>query len=205
MTPVSTATNSPGEAITVGKGPQSIAITPNGKTAYVVNFGGGTAGGDTVTPISTATGKPGKPITVSDPASSPPGQIAITPNGRTAYVVITAIVGAGSVGVVPIQTTTNRPGKPIRLGFFPFRIAITPNGKTAYATSDSGLTPINTATNTPGKAIKGLSGPIAITPDGTTVYAGSSNHTVTPVNTATNRPGKAITVGSDPVAIAITP
>src|SRR5215467_12929543 len=125
----------------------------------------------------------------------------------TAYVVSNGgPLGTARVGsVTPISTATNRPGKPIRLGFFPFRIAITSNGKTAYATSDSGLTPINTATNTPGKAIKGLSGPIAITPDGTTVYAGSSNHTVTPVNTATNRPGKAITVGSDPVAIAITP
>jgi DNA-binding beta-propeller fold protein YncE len=157
-----------------------------------------------VTPISTATSTPGKPITVSNPASSPPGQIAITPNGKTAYVVITAIVGAGSIGVVPIQTATNTAGKPIPVGFFPFRIAITPDGKTAYATSFSGLTPINTATNTPGKPIKGLGGPIAITPDGTTVYAGSSDHTVTPVSTATNTPGKAITVGSYPVAIAIT-
>lgn len=158
-----------------------------------------------MTPINTTTGKPGKPITVSNPAASPPGQIAITPNGKTAYVVITAMVGAGSVGVVPIQTATNKPGKPIPVGFFPRAIAITSNGKTAYATSDSGLTPIRTATKTPGKTIKGLSGPIAITPDGSTVYVGSSSHTVTPVSTATNKPGKAITVGSHPVAIAITP
>ena len=158
-----------------------------------------------MTPISTATNKPGKPITVSNPASSPPGQIAITPNGKTAYVVITAIVGAGSVGVVPIQTATNTAGKPIPVGFFPFHIALTPNGTTAYATSSSGLTPINTATNAPGKTIKGLSGPIAITHDGTMVYVGSSNHTVTPVSTTTNKPGNAITVGSSPVAIAITP
>jgi hyaluronoglucosaminidase len=166
VTPISTATNLPGKAITVGKGPQSIAITPNGKTAYVVNFGGGFVGGNTVTPISTATGKPGAPITVSDPASSTPGHIAITPNGKTAYVVITAIVGAGSVGVVPIQTATGKPGKPIPVGFFPFRIAITPNGKTAYATSNSGLTrstlpPIPPARRSRGWAARSRSPPMA--------------------------------------------
>jgi len=64
VTPVSTATNRPGEAITVGKGPQSIAITPNGKTAYVVNFGTGTVGGNTVTPINTATGAALTPVRV---------------------------------------------------------------------------------------------------------------------------------------------
>jgi YVTN family beta-propeller protein len=70
VTPICTATNTPGKAITVGKGPSYIAITPNGKTAYVSNEGSGT-----VTPISTATNKPGKAITVG----SYPVAIAIAP------------------------------------------------------------------------------------------------------------------------------
>jgi len=58
----------------------AIAITPDGRTAYVVDSGQGN--GDTVTPINLATGKPGRPIKVGkDPAA-----ITITPNGRTAYV-----------------------------------------------------------------------------------------------------------------------
>ena len=122
MTPISTATNKPGKAITVGKWPTSIAITPNGKAAYVANEGSGT-----VTPISTATNKPGKAIRVADPRGSFPADIAITPNGKTAYVVIAAIVGAGSLGVVPIQTATNRAGKAIKVGNYPIiAIAITP-------------------------------------------------------------------------------
>ncbi len=44
--------------ITTGYAPYAIAITPNGKTAYVANFGAGT-----VTPIRTATNTPGPPIT----------------------------------------------------------------------------------------------------------------------------------------------
>jgi YVTN family beta-propeller protein len=70
VTPISTATNKAGKAITVGKYPGAIAVTPDGRTAYVVNNGPGT-----VTPISTATGKAGKAITVG----KNPDAIAITP------------------------------------------------------------------------------------------------------------------------------
>ena len=70
MTPIRTATNTPGKPIKVGKFPRVIAITPDGRTAYVANQDSGT-----VTPICTATNTPGKPITVgSDPVA-----IAITP------------------------------------------------------------------------------------------------------------------------------
>ena len=37
MTPIATATNTAGPPITVGSGPDAIAITPDGKTAYVAN------------------------------------------------------------------------------------------------------------------------------------------------------------------------
>jgi YVTN family beta-propeller protein len=77
--------------------------------------------------------------------------------------------------------------------------------KTAYVTSGSGMTPIDTATNKAGKPIKGLGGPIAITPNGKTVYAVSDSDTVTPINTATDKAGKPIKVGKGPNAIAITP
>jgi YVTN family beta-propeller protein len=58
--------------------------------------------------------------------------------------------------VTPITTTTNRAGKPIRVGNGPWGIAITRDGKTAYvANSIAGtVTPIMTATNAPGKPIK---------------------------------------------------
>ena len=52
VTPIRTATNKAGKAIKVGSGPKAIAITPNGKTAYVAS-----TGSDTVTPIRTATNK----------------------------------------------------------------------------------------------------------------------------------------------------
>jgi DNA-binding beta-propeller fold protein YncE len=60
MTPINTATGTPGKPIHVGGNRLSegqIVITPSGKTVYVST-------GSSVTPISTATGTPGKPIHV---------------------------------------------------------------------------------------------------------------------------------------------
>ena len=76
------------------------AATPDGKTVYVV-----TLSTNRVTPISTAANTAGKPIRVG----KEPDAIAITPDGRTAYV-------ASSGTVTPIATATNTPGLAIRVG-----------------------------------------------------------------------------------------
>ena len=204
VTPVSTATGTPGKPIYIDGNPfhypDFIAITPDGKTAYVTQQASGT-----ITPISTATGTPGKPIHISGLLSSVSAQIVITPDGKTVYV--TTMSGT----VVPISTATNMPGKPIRVGMtggapkFSFgpnggQIVITPDGKTAYVATTSGtVVPISTATNTPGKQIHFGGGLftflgepcLVITPDGKTVYV-TTGSGVTPINTATNTPGKPI-------------
>ena len=56
VTPIPTATNTAGPPITVGGNPYAIAITPDGKTAYVAND----IGAGTVTPIATATNTAGR-------------------------------------------------------------------------------------------------------------------------------------------------
>ena len=79
MTPIATATNTPGRPIKVGQGPAAIAITPDGKTAYVA-----TSVGKTVTPISDSPPtRPARPINVG---GGWPFPIAITPDSKTAYV-----------------------------------------------------------------------------------------------------------------------
>jgi YVTN family beta-propeller protein len=70
VTPIAVATNTPGPPIQVGCGPWAFAITPDGQTAYVINFYS-----HSVTPIATATNTPGQPIQVGDG----PYAIAITP------------------------------------------------------------------------------------------------------------------------------
>src|ERR1022692_3990168 len=201
VTPINTATGKPGKAIKVGNSPGAIAITPNGKTAYVVNAGTIFVTGHTVTPIRTATNTALKPIKVGIlNVRVGANAIPITPNGETAYV-----TNSGGNTVTPINTATNTALKAIKVGSEPSAIAITPDGKTAYVTSGRGVVPINTATNTALKAIKVSADTIAITPDGKTAYVTNDANTVIPINTATNTALKAIKVGVGPGAIAITP
>jgi hypothetical protein len=77
VTSIRLATGIPGTPIKVGKFPYSIAITPEGTTAYVANNVD-----STVIPIRLATGTPGTPIKVA----YGPIAIAIVPDGQTAYV-----------------------------------------------------------------------------------------------------------------------
>ena len=96
----------------MGSNPHGIAITPNGKTAYVTN-----SESDSVTPIALATHTPGAPISVG----KYPVGIAITPNGKTAYVANNL-----SNSVTPIALATHTPGAPIGVGGDPIGIAINP-------------------------------------------------------------------------------
>jgi YVTN family beta-propeller protein len=217
VTPINLATDKPGKPINVGANAWAIAITPDGKTAYVAlsNLNpvhpppGWKPPADTVRPVNLVTSTPGKPIKVG----SNPYAIAITPDGKTAYV-----ANANSGTVTPIATATNTPGKPINVGLpGPEAIAITPDGKTAYVLSGIAramVTPIDLATNTPGKPINvgQFPGTIAITPDGKTAYvsSGIAQTMVTPIDLATNTPGKPInlgfyTAGGSSEAFAIMP
>jgi YVTN family beta-propeller protein len=64
-----------------------------------------------------ATGTAGKPIKVAEI----PRAIAVTPDGKTAYV-----ASDGSATVTPISTADNRAGTPIKVGLRPVAIAVTP-------------------------------------------------------------------------------
>jgi DNA-binding beta-propeller fold protein YncE len=216
MTPVMTATGTAGKPIKIGAIPAAIAITPDGKTAYIADEHPAT-----VTPVATATGAPGKPINIG----GFPWAIAVTPDGRTAYTVDIPAHGGGRTAVIPVATATNTPGKPIKISDIAglsAAIAITPDGTTAYAVTGARkgttVTPVATATGTPGKPINIGGGfpraaAIAITPDGKTVYvvSGSARRTmVTPIAAATGTPGKPINLGgigrlTAQTAIAITP
>jgi YVTN family beta-propeller protein len=80
-------------------------------TAYVAIHSG------SVTPINTATSTALKTIHVAFSADA----IAITPNGKTAYV-----TDYGLSTVIPIATATNTALMPISVGGSPVAIAVTP-------------------------------------------------------------------------------
>jgi YVTN family beta-propeller protein len=173
-------------------------------TAYVAGQSG------TVTPILTATGTALKPIRIGKEYGQISSAIVFRPDGKTAYVLSSTVLGGGSGTVTPIRTATNTALKPIAVGQDPRALAITPDGTTIYVTNyQSGtVTPIRTATNTALAPIRVGGNPwaIAIAPDGKTAYvADTQSGTVTPIRTASNTALAPIRVGRNPLAIAITP
>lgn len=92
--------------------------------------------------------------------------MGITPNGRKAYVLHSAVFGTNDFlhTVTPVRVSARTAGNPITVGKGPWAIAITPDSKTTYvANAASGsVTPIRIATNKARKAIKAGKNPIAI-------------------------------------------
>lgn len=167
--PIATATDRPGTPIEVGTSPLAIAITPNGKMAYVLNgIDAATTPATTsatVTPIDLTTGTARRPIKVG----TLPLSMTMSPNGKFLYVVDSRQNNPGEPSAItPVDTTTDTPAPAIPLAkdSVPFAVSgltFTSNSATAYAITSSGIVPITTATRKLGKAI-GLrtSQPVAI-------------------------------------------
>ncbi len=219
LVPISTATNTTGKAIAVGVNPYTFAFNPNGRYAYVVDgFDAATTAPNapgTVTPVNLADEAAGRPIKVG----TNPGSIAVTPNGRTAYVTDSNATNGVPTTITPINLATDMPDKAIHVAAR--GIAITLNGVTAYAFDRDAVVPIATATNLPGKAIvlRGIAQAIALAPDGQTAWAlttpdpglehGSSKVSLTSINTATDQIGKVVPLTGMPTEgqffLAVTP
>jgi YVTN family beta-propeller protein len=200
-----------GKAITVEMAPAAVAMTPDGKHAYVAN-----ELSKSVSVIDSATNQveavpDGRAIAVGER----PHAIALTPDGKHAYV---ANEESNNVSVIDTATNTVEAvpnGKAITVGNVPLGIAITPDGKHAYVANaeSNSVSVIDTATNTVATTITVGNVPraIAITPDGKHAYvANAESNSVSVIDTATSTveavpDGKAITVGTEPFAIAIAP
>ena len=139
VTPIRAASNRAGRPIRVGPGPESIAISPDGQTSYVVGVGSllsETAALVTLTAIRTATNRPGRVITVC--ASGNPGgmiapyAIAITPDSRTVYVSC-----AGTI--VPARAGTDIASEPIWVSSAG-ALAMADEGKIVYGANPGGDT-----------------------------------------------------------------
>jgi YVTN family beta-propeller protein len=124
--------------ITVELAPAAMAITPDGKYVYVVNYIDGNPNDGTVGIIDTSDNS-----YLSDVVSGlfGPFQIAITPDGKYAYV-----TNFGSNNFTPVGTTvsvidlsSNTISDTITLGIQPAAIAITPDGSSAYVSNYSTL------------------------------------------------------------------
>jgi len=133
------------------------AVAPDGRVAYV-------ASGNALEPIDLATGGVGRPVRL--PMMLGIGAIAITADGRTAYVGNVKPEKPSDGMVVPIDLTTLRAERPIRVPSYPYSITdivIAPDGRTAYVAANSAVIPIDLQARTAARPISMPTGIQAIT------------------------------------------
>lgn len=126
IVPVNTSTGIIGAPIPVPGLPIDLAISPDGKIAYVC-----TQGGANITPVTLATGSIGKLIPVPKGVT----ELAIAPGGRVGYAIgnTNAVIGKQTFSyVTPINLVTGVAESAIALRHFPNGIAISPDGRMAY-------------------------------------------------------------------------
>jgi YVTN family beta-propeller protein len=119
---VKTRTKHPTD-ITVGSQPQGVAMTPDGKTAFVANGGSGT--------VSTIDVKTRAKHPTDIPVGDQPFGVAFTPSGKTAFV---PNRNSHSVSTIDVKTRTKHPTD-IPVGSSPVDVAFTPDRKTAFVTN----------------------------------------------------------------------
>ncbi len=134
-----------------------------------------------------------------------PAGVAITPNGRYAYV-----ASQISNSVIVISTSNDSIIKNISVGSNPNGVAIAPNGQYVYVTNNHGNTTsvISTSSNSVIATIPVGHGPwgVAITPNGQYVYvANHLSNSVSIISTSSNSVVSTIPVGAQPLGIAFTP
>jgi YVTN family beta-propeller protein len=174
-------------------GPTAVAVTPDGKHAYVA-----ISNANSVV-IDTATNK----VVATIPVGNGCYGVAITPDGKHAYV---ANLFSNNVSV--IATVSNTVVATVAVGSQPFGVAVTPNGKHAYVTNQNSnnVSVIATASNTVVATVAVGSGPIAVavTPDGKHAYVTIPGN-VSVIDTASNTVVATIPVGNSPEGVAVTP
>ena len=202
--------------IGVGSQPVAVALSRNGATAYVLNFGSifpATPG--TVSVINTATNT----VTATIPVGYQPNGLALSPDGRTVYVTDHALVdGNYPVGEVSvIDTASNTVTATIPVGGRPVGVAASPNDLYVYVANagSPSVQVINTETNTVTATIyngvgTGIGGGapagLAVSPNGATVYlTNADNNTLSAIDTATNLVTAIIPVGGNPLGVALSP
>lgn len=185
-------------SITLAGEPYDVAITPDGRRAYVTQ-----RAGNSVTVIDVATDT----IVATIPVGMVPRGVAITPDSTRAYV---TEASSNTVSAIDIATNTLI-GAPIPVGLQPWGIAITPDGGIALV--------VDRTSNTV-SAIKLGSTPaviaiipvdrepveVAIAPDGNTAYVTSTiDNTVVPIDLHTFSVRPSIPVGLFPRDLKLTP
>ena len=163
--------------IPVGFGPQDVALTPDGRYAYITDF-------YSVWVVDTKTNEKIAKIPLKVPGSDQertmidsegeeffrgPRDIVMSPDGKTAYI---ALEDSGEIAI--LNTKSNRLEKSIFVGSYPGGLALSPDGKALYiAHRDSDqVSVLDTSRGKVIQKIKVGNDPwdIALSPEGDTAF-----------------------------------
>ena len=196
---IDTATGLVITSVKVGRGPEGVAVAPNGKTAYVAN-----RRDNNVSVIDTATNI----VTATVDVGDNPSEVAVSPDGKKVYV-----VNENSNITSVIDTAINTVTATVPVGNTPMGIAVSPDGTKVYVTSSGNTnTPeytvsvIDTATNMVTSTVHVGEHPwgVAVTPDGTKVYV-TTYYYVSVIDTATNTVIATVDVRRRPNEVIVNP
>jgi YVTN family beta-propeller protein len=171
--------------IKVQNGASALAVTPDGKFLYVVNSVSGT-----VSVISLATNNVVTNIALLNLQGSPSEEIAISPDGSTAYVTFYNFVNpSGPSGVQVIETATNTVVNTINVPDSPGSAKVSPDGRWLYVPQNGlgSVAVIDTSTQTVTNTIPVYAfspSEVAFTPNGAFAYVVDTSG-VSVINTAT--------------------
>ncbi|WP_028923684.1 Hsp70 family protein [Pseudonocardia acaciae] len=190
-----------GTPIQVGATPTFVAVSPNGRLAYVAN-----GAAKIVTVVDTSINKVIATIPVE---AGPPQYVTFAPDGRKVYLsIFNEARTIAQVGV--LDTTTNRIVATIPVRTRPFLAAVTADGRWLYVPNhDSGtVSVIDTANNTVAREIKVPANPhwIEFSKDGTRAYtANHESNLIAVLDTATGAVTAQIPVQTSPHSLAVHP
>ena len=169
------------ETLFAGKGPFAIAISPDARSVYVTDTGAETVAQFDVGPGGALS--PKSPATVHVPGGNDADGIAISPDGRDAYVA-SDFGGVSEFDVGPGGALTPKPVPTISAGANPTGVAVSPDGNSVYVANfgsgnvsefDVGAGGELSAKSSPSIAAGSSPSSIAITPDGKSVYVSDVN------------------------------
>ena len=190
-----------GPTIQVGKTPGFVAVSPNGRQAYIAN-----RNAQVVTVVDTAVNQ----VTATIPITAgPPQFLAFAPDGRTLYVTI--YNDARTVHVVDVlDTATNTVVGTIPQQARPYLPAVTRDGKRLFIPNhDIGsVSVVSTDTNTVIAQVPVAPNPhsVAFSRDGSRAYtANHESNLVSVIDTTTLEVLATIPVGRSPHSIAVHP
>jgi DNA-binding beta-propeller fold protein YncE len=190
IVPINVATDKPLRPIRLpaeANGNCTMAVAPNGKTAYVLNLSG-----RYLTPVNLVTGTAEKPIKLTIPCWR--AYTVVGKRGKHRYV---EHIPAGC------DSATN--------------LAIDPDGRMAYVIGIGGLTPVDLVTNTALPTISASASFLSFTPNGKIALVGVSAHLwrassfrihsdeLLSIQAATGKVGRAIRLPSSPSGIVVAP